>query len=60
MNGASAATTILACIATFLASPTLANFSIPAPTAEHIRTLMGIYMPYLLVALLMWRKGSGN
>lgn len=62
--GASTATTTLACIATFLASPTspgasasealtLANFSIPAPTTEQIRTLLGLYMPYLLVPLLM-------
>ncbi len=62
--GASTATTTLACIATFLASPTstgpsasealtLANFSIPAPTAEQIRTLLGLYLPYLLVPLLM-------
>ncbi|KLO08682.1 hypothetical protein SCHPADRAFT_880215 [Schizopora paradoxa] len=60
--GASTATATLACIASFLASPTspsdaelltVANFSIAAPTASQIRVLLGLYMPYLIVPLLM-------
>jgi len=60
--GASAATATLACIVTLLACPTsqsdaevlnFVKFSIPAPTAGQIRMLLGVYMPYLVVPLLL-------
>jgi len=63
--GVSTATTTLVCITTHQACPTppsdaefedlnLANFSILAPTmiAKQIRTLLGLYMPYIIVLIM--------